>query len=78
MNAMVIGAADRSRARARQRHLGVLHPLLRRHAVPVFVAGEAADRFGLQTVTVGYFMVLAFVVGGALLLSRRAVPGSGS
>jgi MFS family permease len=40
-------------------------------SVPVIVAGEAADRFGLRVVTAWYVAGLAIVVGSALVLSRR-------
>jgi MFS family permease len=40
-------------------------------SVPVIVAGEAADRFGLRVVTAWYVLGLTVVVGAALVLSRR-------
>ncbi len=40
-------------------------------SVPVIIAGEVADRFGLGTVTAGYFVALTVLVGAALLLAHR-------
>jgi MFS family permease len=42
-------------------------------SVPVIIAGEAADRFGLGVVTAWYFAGLALVVSFALLLGWRLV-----
>jgi MFS family permease len=42
-------------------------------SVPVILAGEAADRFGLGVVTAWYFAGLAVLVSFALLLGRRLV-----
>ena len=41
-------------------------------SLPVIIAGVAADRFGLQVVTVWYFAALTCVVGAALALVQRA------
>ncbi len=41
-------------------------------SLPVIVAGEAADRFGLGVVTAWYFVGLTVLVGAALVLARRA------
>ena len=40
-------------------------------SVPVIVAGEAADHFGLERVTAWYAIALALVVTVALVLARR-------
>jgi uncharacterized membrane protein YedE/YeeE len=40
-------------------------------SLPVIVAGEAADRFGLGVVTGAYFVALAALVGSALVLAWR-------
>jgi MFS family permease len=42
-------------------------------SVPVIVAGELADRFGLGVVTGWYFAALAVLAGTALVLGRRLV-----
>jgi len=42
-------------------------------SIPVIIAGEAADRFGLGVVTAWYFVGLAILVGSALVLARRIV-----
>jgi MFS family permease len=42
-------------------------------SVPVIIAGEAADRFGLGVVTAWYFAGLTLVAGFALLLGWRLV-----
>ena len=42
-------------------------------SVPVVIAGEAADRFGLGVVTAWYFVGLVVLVGTALVLGRRLV-----
>jgi MFS family permease len=49
-------------------------------SVPVIIAGEAADRFGLATVTVWFFVGLTVLVGAAIGLQSRvaATPSSDS
>ncbi|MDQ1541489.1 MAG: hypothetical protein QOH29_2215 [Actinomycetota bacterium] len=42
-------------------------------SVPVIIAGELADRFGLGAVTAGYFVALTLLVGAALVLAHRLV-----
>jgi MFS family permease len=42
-------------------------------SVPVIVAGEAADRFGLGVVTAWYFAGLTVLVAAAVVLGRRLV-----
>ena len=44
-------------------------------ALPVIVAGEAAETLGLGAVTVWYFVGLAVFVGSALVLTRRLAEG---
>ena len=45
-------------------------------SVPVIIAGQAADRFGLAAVTAWYFVAVTLVVAVALVLLRRANAGS--
>ena len=40
-------------------------------SLPVIIAGQAADRFGLATVTTWYLVTVAGVVAIALRLSRK-------
>jgi MFS family permease len=44
-------------------------------SLPVIIAGQAADRFGLAAVTAWYFVGIVIVVAVALLLLWRAEPG---
>jgi MFS family permease len=44
-------------------------------SVPVIIAGQAADHFGLEVVTAWYFLGLVLVVTFALFVSRRPETG---
>jgi MFS family permease len=44
-------------------------------SVPVIIAGEAADRLGLGSVTAWYFVGLTIFVGSALVLAHRFAAG---
>jgi hypothetical protein len=45
-------------------------------SVPVIIAGEAADRFGLGVVTAWYFVGLAALVGVGLVLAGNLVDAT--